>query len=84
MNTRDDFDRFDLILVMDHGNRANVEALRPAGDTTEVRLFAEYAGQAGVTEVPDPYYGGDDGFEHVLDLVENASRALLKEVSRAG
>lgn len=76
--TRSDFDRFDLILVMDHDNRTNVEALRPAGNTTEVRLFAEYAGQAGVTEVPDPYYTRD--FDGCLDLLEEAAAGLKRSL----
>jgi protein-tyrosine phosphatase len=48
-----------------------------------IRLFLSFAGDSKIDEVPDPYYGGDDGFEHVLDLVENASEGLLAEI-RAG
>ena len=76
--TRGDFDRFDLILVMDHDNRANVEALRPAGNTTAVKLFADYAGQAGVREVPDPYYTRD--FDGCLDLLEEAAAGLKRSL----
>ena len=69
-----DFDRFDLILAMDASNRANLEALRPPGNTTPVRLFMEFAGQPGA-EVPDPYYTRD--FDGALDLIEAAATGLL-------
>jgi protein-tyrosine phosphatase len=76
----EDFERFDLILAMDH---ANLEVLRrraPAGHRDRVRLFMEFAPEALVEEVPDPYYGGPTGFEQVLDLVESAARGLLRHV----
>jgi protein-tyrosine phosphatase len=75
-----DFGRFDLILAMD---RQNFDALRrgaPAGAHDRIRLFLEFAPDAGETEVPDPYYGGPNGFEEVLDLVEAAARGLLQHV----
>jgi protein-tyrosine phosphatase len=46
---------------------------------TEPRLFLEF-GRSGVAEVPDPYYGGENGFEHVLDLIEEASEGLLSDI----
>ena len=74
----DDFVRFDYIIAMD---RENLEILREhAGDDhrKKVRLFLDFvAGRTG-EEVPDPYYGGSAGFQRVLDLVEEASEALLK------
>ncbi|MBK5932666.1 protein tyrosine phosphatase [Rhodovulum imhoffii] len=75
----EDFDRFDLILAMDRSNRADLERLRPAGNTTPVRLFLDYAG-GSQREVPDPYYEG--GFDRVLDLIEAASRGVLRQVSQ--
>ena len=75
-----DFSRFDLILAMD---RQNVDTLRregPAAAHGRIRLFLEFAPDAGETEVPDPYYGGPNGFEEVLDLVEAAARGLLEHV----
>jgi len=75
-----DFGRFDLILAMD---RSNLEALRrsaPQSARERIRLFLEFVPEAEATEIPDPYYGGPNGFEHVLDLVELASRALLQHV----
>lgn len=72
-----DFERFDLLLAMD---RANLHALRqvaPPVRRERVQLFLEYAGHASLSEVPDPYYGGEAGFIQVLDLAEDASRRLV-------
>jgi protein-tyrosine phosphatase len=71
----DDFHRFDLILAMDQDNLADLQRFAPHGASrAEVRLFAS-------TEVPDPYTGGAAGFEHVLDLVESASDAWVKNLA---
>ena len=75
--SRDDFDRFDFILAMDDDNLANLERIRPAGSRAEVALLMSYAPQAGAREVPDPYYGGTEGFEIVLDLVEAAADGFI-------
>lgn len=75
----EDFSRFDLILAMDHSNLRNLQALRPATGAAELDLFLRRY-QLELDEVPDPYYGGADGFEQVLDLIEQASDALLAEV----
>jgi protein-tyrosine phosphatase len=71
-----DFDRFDLILAMDAENRRDLLALAPDDEArTKVRMFL-----SGDRDVPDPYYGGEGGFEKVLDLVEEAARELLVEL----
>jgi protein-tyrosine phosphatase len=75
-----DFGRFDLILAMDRQNLAVLNRRAPAEVRSHIRLFLEFAPEAQVTEVPDPYYGGANGFEEVLDLVEAASRGLLEHV----
>ena len=75
-----DFEQFDLLLAMDHENLAVLKRRAPAAVQQRVRLFLEFAPEAGVTEVPDPYYGGPNGFEEVLDLVEAAARGLLEHV----
>ncbi len=75
-----DFDEFDYIIVMDRSNLRDVLALRESGQESTVKLFLEYAAKASVDEVPDPYYGGDRGFEYVLDLIEDASAGLLKHI----
>ena len=73
-----DFERFDLILVMDAANLRDVEAQRPAGSDTPVRLFTDYAPETGADHVPDPYYTRD--FDGALDLVEIAARGLTQAV----
>lgn len=75
----EDFAAFDLMLAMD---RANLKRLRQLSDAlpasrARLELFLEFARHPSRHEVPDPYYGGSDGFEDVLDLVEDASRRLL-------
>jgi len=78
-----DFERFDLILAMDRANLATIESRAPEGRASQVRLFLEFAADAGHDEVPDPYYGGPTGFEQVLDLVESASRGLIEHLRAA-
>lgn len=75
-----DFEEFDLILAMDRENLNVLHRRAPAHVRERVRLFLEFAPDAVVTEVPDPYYGGPNGFEEVLDLVEAASRGLLQHL----
>jgi protein-tyrosine phosphatase len=81
------FDDFDLILAMDRQNLADMRALAPHADLEgKLGLLREYdpeAIAAGDLEVPDPYYGGDDGFEQVLDMVERACDGLLAEIRGA-
>jgi protein-tyrosine phosphatase len=73
----EDFERFDLVLAMDRNNLSILRRRAPAAHRERVRLFLEFAPDAGMSEVPDPYYGGPAGFEEVLDLVEAAARGLL-------
>jgi len=74
---RSDFDRFDYILAMDEHNLAQLERLRPRDSHAQLRLFMSYATQPGTVEVPDPYYGGPQDFEAVLDLTSAAARGFL-------
>jgi protein-tyrosine phosphatase len=76
-----DFDRFDFVLAMDHANLAELESRRPPSAAARVGLFLEFAPDAGVAEVPDPYYGGTEDFERVLDLCEAAARGLLAQLA---
>ena len=71
-----DFDRFDLILAMDRENLGALKRRAPSHAHERLRLFLEFAPDAP-EDVPDPYYGGPNGFEEVLDLVETATRGLL-------
>lgn len=75
--TREDFDRFDLLVAMDRDHHQTLLELAPEGTAHKVRLFVDYGSDRAVREVPDPYYGGPQGFEIVLDIVEDASRGLL-------
>ena len=80
----DDLSDFDLVLTMDDANLAAVQGLaREAGNraTATVRPMPSYSQRFSETEVPDPYYGGEAGFEHVLDLLEDACSNLLDELS---
>jgi protein-tyrosine phosphatase len=76
-----DFEEFDLILAMDRDNLAELKRRCPPQLHDRLRLLLEFA---AVTEldVPDPYYGGETGFEQVLDLIEQASDGLLQELRR--
>ncbi len=80
-----DFERFDLIVAMDRENVRDLRAVAPDAEAEEkVRLLREFdpaSDGAPDLDVPDPYYGGPDGFDEVLDLVEAACRGLLAEVA---
>jgi protein-tyrosine phosphatase len=73
----EDFDRFDLVLAMDGSNLAELKARAPRGARGKIRPFLDFAPQVGTKDVPDPFFGGTEGFDHVLDLIEAASRGLL-------
>jgi protein-tyrosine phosphatase len=72
-----DFAEFDLILVMDKHNLETLQRVCPREYAHKVRLFLDYAPLWPENEVPDPYHGGDRGFDYVLDMVEDAARGLL-------
>jgi protein-tyrosine phosphatase len=78
-----DFDRFDLLIALDRANLRELLAIAPDEEAAEkVRLLREFDPAAdGALDVPDPYYGGDRGFETVLDMVEAACRGLLDEIA---
>ena len=76
----EDFRRFDYVLAMDSANLAILQRIHPPGSGSQVGLFLEYARHHAEREVPDPYYGGADGFERVLDMVEDAAQGLLEEI----
>ncbi len=78
-----DFGSFDYILAMDEQNLADLERMCPAEFSGHLGLFLPFAGNDGPREVPDPYYGGAEGFTRVLDMVEAASEGLLEEICRA-
>jgi protein-tyrosine phosphatase len=82
--TAADFEAFDLILAMDRDNFAGIAALDPGGKYTEkVRLMCDFCTQHSLREVPDPYYGGTEGFNQVIDLLLDACAGLLDEITAA-
>ena len=75
-----DFADFDLILAMDRSNLQELRAMAPPDARAKIQLFLDHAPEQPAQEVPDPYYGGSTGFEDVLDLIEVASRGLLRRL----
>ncbi|MDA8787127.1 low molecular weight phosphotyrosine protein phosphatase [Porticoccaceae bacterium] len=78
-----DFEQFDYIIGMDHENISNLMLIRPADYTGHVELFLSFSQKPenrDQTVVPDPYYGGENGFALVLDLVEDAAAGLLNHI----
>lgn len=73
-----DFEEFDLLLTMDWDNRVLLEEMCPASHLYKIRGLAEFLQTTQASVIPDPDYGGDQGFEDVLDLIEEASEGLMK------
>lgn len=76
-----DFEKFDLILAMDRVVLFSLHGICPPEHRSKLQLYLEHLPDSAVDEVPDPYYGNLDGFEHVLDLCERTTRALLSKFS---
>ncbi|OZC03017.1 low molecular weight protein-tyrosine-phosphatase [Rubricoccus marinus] len=82
--TRADLDHFSHVFVMDKANLHDTLYLDPDGDrSTQVRLFREFDPEPGDYQVPDPYYGGDDGFEQVYAMVDRTCDAILERLREA-
>ena len=77
---QEDVEYYDYLLAMDESNLSDLQVLMPSHHHEKITLFMEFAPEYGQREVPDPYYGGEQGFERVLDMVEEASRGLLKAI----
>ena len=75
--TQSDFARFDLLLAMDGENFQELVQLAPSDARHKVRRFLDFAPEARTRNVPDPFFGGAEGFDHALDLIEQAARGLL-------
>jgi len=75
--TAADIESFDLVVAMDRANLEELSEMCPSGHEEKLVLFMQFAPHFGREEVPDPYYGGPNGFELVFDMVEEASRGLL-------
>ncbi|MBZ2188014.1 low molecular weight phosphotyrosine protein phosphatase [Alcanivorax sp. JB21] len=75
-----DMQQFDYVLAMDHANLRDLQAMLEGTPRGHLGLFLDFHPQRPLAEVPDPYYGGEAGFEQVLDLVESACDGLLAAV----
>ena len=80
--TSDDFIAFDFVVAMDSDNHYELEAICPSAHEDRLHMFLKFANNSAETEVPDPYYGGGNGFETVLDLIEDASEGLLQHLKQ--
>ncbi len=79
--TSDDFSEFDYIIGMDHENLTNMQSFIPSPElSNKISKMTDYCSGDHNGSVPDPYYGGAAGFEHVLDLLEDACSGLLKNI----
>jgi protein-tyrosine phosphatase len=79
--TNEDFESFDFILAMDRSSRDGLLKIAPENKKNKVHLFMEYAPNLGVKEIPDPYFGGKEGFEYVCQLVDAACRGLFHNLA---
>ncbi|GFO81648.1 MAG: phosphotyrosine protein phosphatase [Methyloceanibacter sp.] len=78
----EDFEEFDLILAMDGSNISDLYEIAPHAARHKIRRFLDFAPHLDEDDVPDPYYGGEEGFDHALDLIEAAAKGLLAELAR--
>jgi len=81
---KNDFVTFDYILAMDNNNLQNLRQACPAQYSDKLHLFLDFAPKLSQSEVPDPYYGGPDGFNDVINLIEAASQGLCKHLKEGG
>ncbi len=78
---KEDLEEFDLILGMDDSNIANIKKLDPQGNyTNKIQKLTDFRSKTKMDFVPDPYFGGDDGFELVLDILEDCCQQLINQV----
>jgi protein-tyrosine phosphatase len=76
----EDFDRFDQIVAMDRSNLRDLQSMRPANARAQLHLLRDFDPEPGNRDVPDPYYGGPDGFENVYAMVHRSAAALLEQL----
>ena len=77
---REDFDRFDYVIAMDRSNHEDLKELGQGADLSKLHLFMAFSQGWDNAEVPDPYYGGENGFDTVFDMVQSASEGLLEHI----
>jgi protein-tyrosine phosphatase len=78
--TVEDLHSFDLVIAMDRENLADIQRMTPE-PTAELKLLSDFLGDNWPSDVPDPYYGGDEGFEYVLDMIEAACPSIIDSIS---
>jgi len=76
----DDFHNYDLIIAMDRSNYSDLQLIQPPGSAADLKMMMKYHPQGRPEEVPDPYYGGIDGFTYMCELLDSATAGLLKDV----
>jgi protein-tyrosine phosphatase len=76
----DDFDEYDLIIAMDRNNFADLQKIRPKNSRADLKMMMHYHPQAHPEDVPDPYYGGMDGFSYMCELLQSATQGLLNSI----
>ncbi len=82
-NPESDFDHFDMIIAMDDENVLSLKSMaRGENDLKKIHKMTDFSKEWNYQEVPDPYYGGEEGFELVLDLLEDATKGLLEKANR--
>ncbi len=79
---KQDFNEYDYILAMDKDNYSELEEICPDELLEKLKLFMDFAPHLSNKEVPDPYYGGSNGFERVFDMVEEAAQGLLRDIQK--
>lgn len=75
-----DFHDYDLIVAMDSSNLADLQDIQPAGSAASLKMMMKYHPEGQPEEVPDPYYGGIDGFTYMCELLDSATAGLLKDI----
>ncbi len=80
--TAQDFRRFDYIVAMDRENHRKLSAICPRGEEHRLYMFMDFAPDLGRREIPDPYYGGSQGFDVVLDLIDAAGKGLIEDIRK--
>lgn len=78
----EDFKQFDYIIAMDRQNYEDLKFMAPQDSHAKIYLFSDFTDDRKGQDIPDPYYGGDSGFERVLDMIEDAARGLLEDIKR--
>jgi protein-tyrosine phosphatase len=78
--TTSDFHNFDLLIAMDQGNLLDLQRIQPADSTADLKMMMQYHPQGHPLEVPDPYYGGLDGFTYMCELLDQATQGLMKDI----